>query len=48
MMSLHMGVITEEGYNWSQDDFEMMAREVGFTEFKFLPLHESEAAIAIK
>ena len=48
MMSLHMGIVTEEGYNWSQEDFETMAREVGFTEFKFMPLYEAQAAIAIK
>ena len=48
MMSLHMGIVTESGYNWSQADFEDMAKEVGFSEFKFMTLYETQAAIAIK
>ena len=46
--SLNMGIVTPGGYNWSESDFQKMAREVGFTKFELLNLTSHSAAIAYK
>lgn len=49
MMSLHMLVETEEGYDFSGADFDDLAKEAGFRETRVMPLTgPASAAIAIK
>lgn len=49
MMSLNMQLETREGFDFSGDDFEGWAKEVGFRETKVMPLTgPSSAVIAIK
>jgi len=49
MMSLNMLIETDEGYDFSGADFDVLAKEAGFKETRVMPLTgPSSAAIAIK
>ena len=49
LMSLNMAIETEEGYDFTAADFDKLAKQVGFTSTKVMPLTgPSSAVIAIK
>jgi hypothetical protein len=49
LMSLNMLIETQEGYNFSAEDFNGWAKEAGFSETYVLPLSESSnAVVAVK
>lgn len=49
MMSLNMLLETEEGYDFSGADFDELAKEIGFSETRVMPLTgPASAAIAVK
>jgi hypothetical protein len=49
MMSLNMLIETQEGYDFTFNDFKELAREAGFRRFELMPLAgPTSAAIAYK
>jgi len=47
-MSLTMLIETQEGFDYSEQDFEEWATEIGFRKLEFITLAGSTAAIAYK